>query len=98
MDPDHSIKSSCVQLYCSLHIHDKQIMEIIIMKGHNAYCNYTAVYKDFASTDFPRYSSVDWLYITSRVALLGIQNLWRHGRVQKRFGGTWSRFVEIFKV
>lgn len=54
----HSIKRGCIQLYRSLDLRDEQIMDIIQMRGPNAYSNYCASNNDCAPTDLPRFTSV----------------------------------------
>lgn len=54
----HSIKRGSVQLYRSLGIRDESVMEIIQMKGHHAYSNYTAAYSDCVPVDLPRFANV----------------------------------------
>lgn len=54
----HFIKRGRAQLYWSHNVRDEQIMKMIQMNGHNAYCNYTATYNDFAPTHLLGFSSV----------------------------------------
>ncbi len=54
----HSIKCGCVQLYRSLDLRDEQIMEIVQMRGTNAYTNYDAAYNNCHPPDIPRFTNV----------------------------------------
>ncbi len=54
----HSTKSGCVQLYRSLDLGDEQIMEIVEMRGKNAYTNYNAAHNDCHPPDIPRFTNV----------------------------------------
>lgn len=83
----HSIKRGAVQLYRSLGVRDEMIMEIIQMKGVNAYLNYCEAYNDCSPSGIPRFASIEELLTYSKAV--------SEEQVEVQDESDFSKFLEV---